>query len=123
MRFVPPVTEYVRLAAIRVRRPPDTFEIDLLCETDELGDAFPVPCTLDSMLHLQPYATLLRGYQQGESLDQPVVPVRRFQGSVSFDTHVAELDYPELVTQLHEHLSADRLPDFASLAADLTDLS
>lgn len=122
-QFVPPVTEYVRLAAIRVRKAWSIFEIDLLCEMDERGEAFSVPCSLSNVLHLQPYATLLRGYQQGESLDQPVVPVRRLQGSLAFDPSVAEQDYPELVPQLSEYLSAALLPDFAGFAADLADLS
>lgn len=122
-RFVPPVTEYVRLAACLVTPVHGTCEVRLRCETDERGDAFDVACSLDSVLHLQPYAALLRGYQQGESIDQPVVPVRRFRGALTFDPAVAELDYPELVTQLNQRLDSGLLPDFVSFAADLTDLS
>lgn len=120
---MPPFTEYVRLASIRVTPVQGSFEIQLLCEEDEHIEAFRAQCSSDCALHLRPYATWLRSYLNGESVDQPVIPVRLRNGAAVFDPGAAEADHPELVTHLNQFLNAGLLPSSEDFAANSHGLS
>lgn len=116
-------SEYVRLAAIRATPVQGSVEIHLVCEEDELVDSFRAHCTSCCALHLRPYASWLRSYQQGDSVDQPVIPVRHCNGAAMFDPSVAERDHPELLSDLNQFLNASVVPGFGDVAGFLADLS
>lgn len=121
--FVPAATQYVRLAAICVTQRTGSFEVQLLCEEDEGVDAFRVSCVSTCAFYLRPYAQWLRAYLQGESVDQPIIPVRFAGGSAAFDQGAAELDHPELADELIQFLNAGQTPCPVASATFLQGLS
>lgn len=117
------VPEYVRLVSIRATPVQGSFEIQLLCEEDEHTEAFRAQCSSACAFYLRPYAIWLRSYLHGDSVDQPVIPVRLRNGATTFDPGTAEQDHPELVAQLNQFLNAGLVPSLGDVATDLKGLS